>query len=462
MPTVKLTDGYVDSLKKDGRDQVIWDAELRRFGLRLTPTGKKIYVVQYRAKPAPGIPSTSRKVVIGEHDGRLWNVTKARALARKVLGTVDAGGDPVAERRAKAEADRLAEAEAQAAAAQAATEAEARERDRFESVTERYIAAALSARKSGHETARHLRAEPLKAWRGRVVGAIRRRDVVDLLDGIRVRSPATARLTYSALRGLFNWCVEREIVTASPCDHVKAPPRPAARDRVLADGELQAIWQGVEALGHPFGPIFKLLILTGQREAEVAGMAWPEVDVNAATWTIPKERTKNGREHVVDLSPQALEIVKAVPKSGDLLFPARQAPPRKHTRRDLATAERPVVGFSAAKRILDGDVTRKTKERLPTVGLAPWRIHDLRRTAATGMAGLGIAPHVIERVLNHVSGVTGGLVGVYQRHEYRAERRAAITAWGSRVEAITAGREQASNVLAFAVQMAGGAEARSG
>jgi integrase len=447
MASVKLTDGYVDGLTADGRDQVIWDTELRRFGLRLTPAGKKIYVVQYRAKPAPGIPSTSRKSVIGEHDGRLWNVTKARAQARKVLGAVDAGGDPVAERKAKAEADQLAEAEAREAAIQAAAEAQARERDRFEAVTERHIAAVLKGRKSGAETARLLRAEPVQTWTGRQAAAIRRRDVVDLLDGIRERSPATARLTYSALRGLFTWCVEREIIAASPCDHVRAPLRPAARDRVLSNDELQAIWAAAGELGHPFGPIFRLLILTGQREAEVAGMAWSELDLTAATWTIPKERTKNRREHVVDLSAQALEIINAVPKAGDLLFEARKAPARKHTRTEQEAAPRPVVGFSAAKRILDGDVARKTKARLATADLPAWRIHDLRRTAATGMAGMGLSPHVIERVLNHVSGVTGGLVGVYQRHEYRTERKAALAAWGAHVAAIVKGEAPSSNVI---------------
>jgi integrase len=175
-------------------------------------------------------------------------------------------------------------------------------------------------------------------------------------------------------------------------------------------------------------------------------MAWSEIDLNAATWTIPKGRTKNAREHAIDLSPQAVDVIKAVPKDGDLLFTARRAPPRKHARLSTEETPRPAVGFSAAKRILDGDVIRKTKERLPTADLAPWRIHDLRRTAATGMAGLGIAPHVIERVLNHVSGVTGGLVGVYQRHEYRAERKSALVTWAKHVHALVSGIKPASNV----------------
>lgn len=445
MATHKLTDGYVDALDK-GKDRVIWDAELARFGLRVTPAGKRIYIIQYRAKPAPGVPSTTRKVTIGEHDGNLWNVTKARSAARKVLGAVDVGGDPVAERIARAEADRLAKTEAADQAARDAAEAEARKRDRFELVMERYAAAALAGKKSGPEMARHLRRGPVVAWEGRQIGAIRRRDVTELMDEIRRRSPATARLTYAALRGLFGWCIEREIVEHSPCDHVKAPPRPAARDRVLSADELRAVWQGADALGQPFGPIVKLLMLTGQREAEVAGMTWAELDLDAATWIIPKGRTKNAREHAVDLSPEAVAILKAVPNTGGFLFPARNAPARKHARPEGERAARPVAGFSAAKRILGGDVTRKTKDRLPTAELAPWRFHDLRRTVATGLAEMRFRPEVIERVLNHASGVTGGLVGVYQRWDYREERKAALDAWGRRVGAIVSGEPLPSNV----------------
>ncbi len=450
MATHKLTDGFVEGLALDGQDRTIWDQALARFGVRVTPAGKRLYLVQYRAKGAPGLRPPSRKMTIGEHDGRLWNVTKARAAARRILGAVDAGGDPVAERQAKAEADARARAEAADAAARAAAEAETRERDRFEVVAERYITQALKANRTGSESARLLRQGPIAAWHGRQIGTIRRVEVADLIDTIRKRSAATGRLTYAALRGLFSWCIERELVETSPCDHVKAPPRPPARDRVLTDEELKLVWQGAEALGHPFGPIVQLLILTGQREAEVAGMARGEVDLEAAMWILPKERTKNSREHAVDLSPQAVALLAAIPHTGDLLFPARRAPARKHVRDAGAHTARPVVGFSAAKRILDGDVHRKTKSKLPSASLAPWRFHDLRRTAATGMAGMGFAPHVIERCLNHISGVQSGLVGVYQRHEYRAERKAALTAWGARVEAIIIGAETPSNVRPIA------------
>ncbi len=452
MATRKLTDGFVEGFEADGRDQTIWDETLARFGLRITPAGRKLYVLQYRAKPAPGVPSTSRKVTIGEHDGALWNVTKARAAARKVLGAVDVGGDPVAERQATAEAHERDKAAAADAKAKAAADAEARELDRFEAVADRYVARALTKKRSGAEAARLLRQGPVAAWGSRHVAAIRRVDVADLLDAIAQRSPATARLTYAALRGLFGWCIERELLNVSPCDHVKAPPRPAARDRVLSDGELAVIWQGADALGFPFGPVIKLLILTGQREGEVAGMAWSELDLDAATWTIPKERTKNAREHVVDLAPEAMAVIGAVPRDGDLLFPARRASARKHVRATGETDLKPVVGFAAAKRLLDGDVRPKTKVPLPTYDLAHWRLHDLRRTAASGIAGMPggrFPPHVVERVLNHASGVTGGLVGVYQRHEYRPERKAALEAWGAHVAAVVDGLKPDSNVRRF-------------
>jgi integrase len=445
MAKQKLTDGFVEGLTKNGRDHMIWDEALPRFGVRVTPAGRKLYLVQYRAKAAPGVPSVTRKVTIGEHGGDLWNVTKARAQARKLLGPVDGGGDPVADRIAKAEADKLARVEAADAAARAAAEAVAQERERFEVVAERYIAQALKGKRSAGEIARHLRRGPVAAWHGRRVAAIRRVDVADLMDGLRERSPATARLTFAALRGLFGWCVERELLEASPCTYLKAPPRPLARDRVLADPELKAVWKGAEVIGFPFGPIIKLLILTGQREAEVAGMAWSEIDLEAKTWTLPRERTKNGRQHLVHLSAEAVEIIKAVPRTGELLFPARRAPARKHPRNTEDTALRPVVGFSAVKRLLDGGVTRKTKIALPTASLAPWRFHDLRRTAATGMAGLRFAPHVVERVLNHASAIPS-LVVTYQREEYLEERKAALEAWGRRVAAIVSGKELPSNV----------------
>jgi integrase len=263
--------------------------------------------------------------------------------------------------------------------------------------------------------------------------------VADLLDAIANRSPAVARATYAALRGLFAWCKERDLIDASPCEGLTAPPRSKARDRVLTDDELRLTWRASERLGYPFGPVVQLLMLTAQRRSEVAGMTWAELDLDAAVWRIPAERTKNGKAHEVDLNAQALAVLADVKRSGALVFPAR--------------GEGSVRGFSATKRRLDELAEEVRAADAIEAGIEPaaeplaeWRLHDLRRTAATGMAGLGFPPHVVERVLNHVSGAQGGLVGVYQRHEYRAERKAALTAWGSYVEAVLSGVPKPSNV----------------
>lgn len=458
MASFKLTDGTVEAIRPAAKDTYVWDTALPRFGVRVTPAGARIYLVQYRAKTAPGTPTKTRRITIGQHDGELWNVTKGRAAARKLLAPVDLGQDPFADR----EAERLARLAAEADAAAEVRAAEQRQRDSFAAVAERYIELKAKANRSWAETERLLRfgeakaadqakrpsgrphrsdtIGPMTAWADRHIAEIRRADVADLMDAISKRSPAVARATYAALRGLFAWCMERDLIEASPCDGFKAPPRPKARERVLADRELRLIWRASHDLGELFGPIIKLLMLTGQRRAEVAGMAWAELDLEAQIWRIPGERTKNGKAHELDLCDQAVQILKDVTRTGPLVFPAR--------------GEGAVRGFSATKRRLDSllDVQRAKEAAEAGVELgeaAPWRLHDLRRTAATGMAALGFPPHVVERVLNHVSNTQSGLVGVYQRHEYRQERKAASAAWGAHVAAITGGDvpDKASNVI---------------
>jgi integrase len=160
-------------------------------------------------------------------------------------------------------------------------------------------------------------------------------------------------------------------------------------------------------------------------------MRWPEVDVENGAWIIPKERTKNGKEHLVHLSPQALACL---PVRGDsrFVFPSNKG-------------QTSISGYSKAKVQLDA--TMKPTARESGVPAKPWRIHDLRRTAASGMAALGFQPHIIERVLNHVSGAQGGLVGVYQRYEYIEDRKRALCAWGNHVEALVSDKPVADNIV---------------
>lgn len=462
MATSKLTDGAVDALQPGAKDLYVWDSALPRFGLRVTPAGARIYLVQYRAKGSPGEPPKTRRITIGQHGGDLWNVTKARAAARKLLAPVDLGRDPFADREANRAAEQQARLAAEAAITAADLEAEIRQRDSFANVTARFVALKAKNNRSWAETERLLlfgqakAADPTKrgsgrphasdgygpmsAWSDRHVAEIRRADVADLVDQIGKRSPAVARATYAALRGLFAWCLERDLIETSPCDGFKAPARPKARERVLSDNELRLIWDACAGLGQPFGPIIQLLMLTGQRRAEVAGMGWAELDLTASTWRIPGDRTKNGKAHELDLCPEALAILEGLTKVGPLVFPAR--------------GEGAARGFSATKRRLDELVdTLRHKEAVErdvqVQEVMPWRLHDLRRTAATGMAALGFPPHVVERVLNHVSNTQSGLVGVYQRHEYRQERKAASLTWGAHVASIVAGEAPASNVVSI-------------
>lgn len=444
MATAKLTKTSVESVEPKARDQYLWDVSLGRFGVRVTPAGSRIYLIQYRSRLTAGVPAKTRRVTIGQH-GRPWTVDQARTEARRLLAQVDLAADPFA--------DRLAERVArQAAVAQLEAEtvaAEAHRRDTVRAIAERFISLKASKNRTATETARLLRHGPIAEWGDRHIGDVRRVDVADLIDTIALRSPAVARATFAAVRPFFTWCLERDLIARSPCEGLRAPPRPKARERVLTDVELRVAWQGAERLSGTFGQIVKLLILTGQRRGEVAGLLWSELDLPARIWRMPGDRTKNGRAHEVDLSDQAIAVIATVPKVSPYLFPARGQ-------------ESGATGFSATKRQLNRRVVEAKRDdvdapidqaQLPSA--ATWRLHDLRRTAATGMAGMGVAPHVIERILNHVSGSQGGLVGVYQRHEYRTERKAALVAWGDRVEAIVLGREPLSNVTSLPLKIAG-------
>jgi integrase len=216
---------------------------------------------------------------------------------------------------------------------------------------------------------------------------------------------------------------KRKIVPTSPAENIDAPKSVEKRDRVLSEGEVKSFWLATSSLPLPYDAFHRALLLTAQRREEVAGMRWPEVDVEKGTWLIPKERTKNGKEHLVHLSPQ---VLAALPVRGDSAFVFASA--KGHTS---------ISGYSKAKGRLDQAMNPAK----------PWRVHDLRRTAASGMASLGFQPHIIERVLNHVSGAQGGLVGVYQRYEYIEDRKRALCAWGNHVEALVSDKPVADNIV---------------
>lgn len=253
---------------------------------------------------------------------------------------------------------------------------------------------------------------------------IARRDVIELLDSTVDRGAATmANRELAAVRRMFGWCVERGILDASPCAGMRAPVPERSRDRLLSDDEIRLFWNAADTIGWPFGPLFKLLLLTGQRRDEVGEMRWREIDGDKRLWTLPRERVKSDRAHEVPLCDAAVAILAVLPRVSG-------RPGYVFT----TNGETPVSGWSRAKNRLD--------KAMADAGMTgePWRLHDLRRTAASGMARLAIDLPVIEKVLNHVSGSFAGIVGVYQRHGFADEKRRALDTWGAHVERLVTGQ----------------------
>jgi integrase len=390
----RLTIRSVEAIKPRPVRQEIPDSFLPGLYLIQQPSGAKSWAVRYRHQGTP------RKLTLGGHPA--LGLKDARELAAKALRAVAEGRDPGREkilaRAAKADSVHRI----------------------VEEFLERHVRRSNRPR-SAQETERLLRQHVLPRWRGRMVHEVTRRDVLDILDRVvDGGAPIAANRVLAAVRKFFNWCVARDIIAASPCAGVKPPTVERARDRVLNDGELRLVWQVADKLGGTFGPLVKLLALTGQRRDEVAQMRWEEVDLENRLWTLPAGRTKNNKPHEVPLSNAALTVLKNVPHVTTSSF--------VFTTNGGAS---PASGYSKNKRRLDA---------LLPADMPPWRLHDLRRSCASGMARLGINLPVIEKVLNHTSGSFAGIVGVYQKHSFADEKRAALEAWGRRIDALVSGK----------------------
>jgi integrase len=383
VPRIRLTKSAIDDLPTPSSDVVYWDAGLPGFGVKITPKGRKVFIVLYRTG---GAGSKLRKFTIGPY-GRV-TLHQARVAAQKVFAARLQGRDPAAERR------------------------EARRRlvtDRVEDLLETYIEQRVAQNRSAGEIARLLRREMGKPWAGKSIHEISKRDVVEVIEAIVQRgAPGAANKVLKSIKTFLRWCVGRAVLDQSPAEGVPMPSKEVARDRVLADDELARVILAARKIGGPYGGIVELLALTGQRREEVARLSTQEVDFSGRVWTIPKSRTKNGKVHVVHLSAQSVAVLGRAGEPGPLMFSL------------LGT--KPFQAFGRAKRMLD-----------QLSGVTGWRLHDLRRTCVSGMARLGVAPHVADKILNHQSGTISGVAAVYQRHEFLAERQAALDLWGAHV-----------------------------
>lgn len=401
-----LTVKSIEALKKPEKRLEIPDGGMPGLYLVVQTSGAKAWAIRYRHEGRP------RKKTIGSFPA--YGLAAARAEASALLRIVTEGKDPVEEeRRAKQE--------------------DVHRGLTVDEALNDFIKRHIEARNRPSTIAEHTRLIERNIrpkWKSRLLSEIRKKDVVELLDGLVDRgAEISANRLFALLRTFFNWAMERDLIEVSPIGNIKPPSLETSRDRVLTDQEVRLVWKASDSIGFPFGPFFKLLLLLGQRRDEVASARWSEfrLEGEEPIWTIPKERAKNNQSHVVPLAPKVVEILKAIPRikgESDFVF--------------TTTGNTPVSGFSRAKTVLDEKmmaIAKKDAEEAmldpSAVMIDPWRIHDLRRTCASGMAALGHQVHVVEAILNHRSGAIKGVAAVYNRYDYAVEKRLALTQWAN-------------------------------
>ena len=391
LPMAKLTTKTIETIKSTAVRQEVADALLPGLYLIIQPSGARSFAVRYRHRGKP------RKHTLGSYP--ILDLKTARELGAKALRAAAEGRDPAKEKQ--------------------------RERATIvEDVVAQFIAKhGQRCRPSTlKEYERLLARFVLAPWGHRPIGSITRSEVRDVLDKIIANgTPIMANRAHGAIGTLFGWAVEQEIIAASPTLGLKAPAVEKSRDRILSDDELRSVWRATEQIDPPYGQLVKLLILTGQRRGEIAGLSWGEIDLDKQLISLPRERVKNDRAHEVPLSPQAIAVIEALPRTGEHLF---------------SLGRHPTNGFARAKERFDKLCPVKN-----------WVLHDLRRTVASGLARLGVNLPVIEKVLNHVSGSFAGVVGIYQRHDFAGEKRKALELWGAHVAAIVSDKPAKANVL---------------
>jgi integrase len=443
---VILSVSTVKAAEKGERDRFLWDAELKGFGLKVTPAGSKVYIFQYRPKRRGESATTpTKRYTIGKH-GPL-TPSQARDRAKDLAEQVRKGGDPIEDEKAALEAEKHKAREA-AEKAKAETELAF---SRYAGLWLDHYENEKGRRPASVRLAASIVRNHLKPTLGdKPMPHITRADLQPIIDAIPLKQKGIRRAVFAYASVLFGWAVKRGDIDANPFRQMAKPEAPKSRDRVLSDAELVRVWRATFEASDLFGPFFRLLVLTGQRRDEVAGMSWAELDRASATWTIPAARAKNGAAQIVPLSAPAVAELDALAKLGERdkagkLIVAWPKAGLTFT----TTGKTPISGLTKAKRALDEAVAidgGKDAERNP---LPDWRVHDLRRTVATGLQRLGVRFEVTEAVLNHVSGAKGGIAGIYQRHDWKEEKRAALDAWGRHVEAVLKPADNAGNVVSL-------------
>jgi integrase len=421
MASIRISKASVDvAMPLASGDVILWDDRIAGFGLKVTPAGLKVYIYRYRvAKPGQASQTAPRKYTIGRH-GDL-TPEQARKRAQELAAMVAQGIDP-------RQQDLAAMAALEASVALLEEQARVKRDLAFSRIAELWLEhyqndmerRASSVAMATLVVNRYL----MPALGDMPMPQIGRSQLQPVIDSIPSHKRGIRRAVFAYSSVLWGWAIRRGHIDVNPILAMEKPPAPAARERVLTDNELTQVCRASETLQPIWAAFFKLLVLTGQRRSEVAGIMWEELDRATATWTIPASRAKNAKAHLVPLAPAAVWLLDA--QAGGAAWPQRGYV--------LTTTGRtPVSGISKAKAALDAAISNEGRP------LDPWRLHDIRRTLATGLQRLGVRFEVTEAVLNHVSGSKGGVAGVYQRHDWADEKRSALEAWAGHVERLITG-----------------------
>ncbi|WP_261934329.1 tyrosine-type recombinase/integrase [Sphingomonas bisphenolicum] len=398
MATGRITKRTLDALLAAAVDGFLWDEDLRGFGLKTTSRGSASYVVQYRMG---GREAKTRRYTIGTH-GSPWTPSTAREEATRMLLLVAQGVDPVeSDKQRRREAVDLA----------------------FSNYADRFAA---SCKGKGWKTmvTRSFSLHIKPHLRNKALPTITRADVVDVFDKMPVEQVANRRNVFAVLRRLFKWAVSRGDIERSPMEGMETPPPVKPRERWLSDEELRRIWPQALKCHRCFGPIVRLLITTGQRREEIAGLHWDELDQDQRELTLSGDRTKNGEPTSIPLNDLAVAELDRVSRSERWPRQGRVFP---------TSSGAGFTAYAKEKKKLDKLIGVDGGDPLP-----PWRLHDLRRTLATGFQRLGVRFEVTEAVLNHVGSARSGVAGIYQRHDWREEKREALRVWNDHIMTILA------------------------
>ena len=394
-----LTARFCETVKPPATGRAEYrDAALPGFRFRVTARGKRSFSLVYRS-----VDRRQRRLTWA-YPG--YKLAEARTAAEAALRAVGRGENPETEKRA-----------AKAAAVSLP--------GTVGDLCDRYVEQHLKKNVRRWEAAKGELENHIKPHLGALeLGEIERGHVRGMLAAIEPEYPVAANRALQRLRAMFNWAMAQDFATTNPTVGIKKPTKEKPRARTLSDDELAAVWHACAGLGYPAQQFVRMLILTGQRRDDVRLMQWSEIDLDRRDWTIPAERYKGDRAHLIPLTEAMAAMLEDMPfrdRAGYVFSPSGGAKPY-------------------------GNVVRTKREIDKATGITGWTLHDLRRTLCTGLSRLGVRPDISERAIGHAVG--GALGQVYDTHEYRAEKLAALQAWGAHVTAAVEG-QAAENVVAL-------------